>query len=161
MPAYRLNGKEKIKEHNDEVAADKWEEVVGSDGYRLPTDLEWEYACRAGTASAWSSGNDESLLVDYCQMFPSKLTALGASKLPNAWGLHDMHGNVWEWCWDLYDPEGSFRVIRSGSGLNDSANCDSSYRGWYRPMDRYYVQGFRLALSSSRKVAGQAMASSK
>jgi serine/threonine protein kinase/tetratricopeptide (TPR) repeat protein len=161
VPAYRLNGKEKIKELNDEVAVDKWEEEVESDGYRLPIELEWEYACRAGTASAWSSGNDESMLVDYCQMFPSKLTALGASKLPNAWGLHDMHGNVWEWCWDLYDAEGSFRVIRSGSGLNDSANCDSSYRGWYRPMDRYYVQGFRLALSSSKKLTGKTMVSSK
>lgn len=150
MPAYRLSGKEKIKEYSDEeVEVDKWEEVAESDGYRLPKELEWEYACRAGTTTEWSPGNDESLLVDYCQMGPSKLTALGGSKLPNAWGLHDMHGNLWEWCWDLYDTsDRSARDSRGGS-LNDFAStCESSICRGNLSTYRENGIGFRVALSA-------------
>lgn len=153
MPAYRLNGKEKIKNYDDEeVEIDKWEEVAESDGYRLPKELEWDFACRAGTLTNWSPGNDESLLADYCQMFPSKLTALGGSKLPNAWGLHEMHGNLWEWCWDLYDAGySSSRVNRGGCWNNVASDCESSDRFRDPPTFRYDYFGFRVALSPSRK----------
>ncbi len=148
-PAYRLAGKEKIKDYNDEeVEVDKWEIDESADGYRLPTEAEWEYACRAGSETPWSPGNDETLLGGYCQMYPSKLASPCGSKLPNAWGVHDMHGNLREWCWDRYDEQGSFRVYRGGSCYDGAAFCESAFRNWIRPLLRNDGIGFRLALSS-------------
>lgn len=111
-------------------------ESLGEMLYRLPTEAEWEYACRAGTTSPWSFGEDRSRLGDYA-WFVGNVWDLGlkyaqpvGSKLPNPWGLHDMHGNVWEWVQDRLkwfssasttDPQGpelgSFRVLRGDSGF--------------------------------------------
>lgn len=147
-PAYR-SGKEKIRDYsNRETEVDMWEEVAGANGYRLPREVEWGYACRAGSETDWSTGSDESLLAAYCQMYPSKLASLSGKKLPNAWGLHDMHGNVWEWCWDQSDSEGSFRVIRGGSWDYVAADCRSAFRFGFDPSDRFSFSGFRVALSS-------------
>jgi formylglycine-generating enzyme required for sulfatase activity len=149
-PAYRYSGKQKIKDYNArEFEVDKWEEVVGANGYRLPRELQWEYACRAGSETDWSTGSDELLLASYCQMFPAKLASQCGEKLPNAWGLHDMHGNVWEWCCDLNDAEGSNRVYRGGSWSDDAAFCRSAYRFRDAPGYRSFDLGFRLALSSA------------
>jgi formylglycine-generating enzyme required for sulfatase activity len=112
--AYRLDG--------DAVECD-----VATDGYRLPTEAEWEHACRAGTTGprygslddiAWHRGNSHE------QPHP-----VGA-KQPNAWGLHDMLGNVWEWCWDIYDPEvyGGYRVLRGGGWFDEPWSCRASVR---------------------------------
>jgi sulfatase modifying factor 1 len=137
-PAYRSEGK-----------VDNWEEVAGATGYRLPRAVEWEYACRAGSQTDWSTGSEESLLAAYCQMFPSKLASRCGKKLPNALGLFDMHGNVWEWCWDLYDSEGSGRVIRGGCWNRVAAYCRSASRSWNNPLIRHDDIGFRLALTSA------------
>ncbi len=146
-PAYRCVGKEKIKDYADrEIEVDKWEEVEGANGYRLPRGLEWEYACRSGSDTEWSPGNDEALLTAYCQMIPSKLASPSGKKLPNAWGLHDMHGNVQEWCWDL--EVGSARVSSGGSWGGVAANCRSVPRYWLTPGLRSHGSGLRLALSS-------------
>jgi tetratricopeptide (TPR) repeat protein len=149
-PAYRSAGKEKIKDDyfNREFEVDKWEEVIGATGYRLPRELEWEYACRAGSETDWSTGSDDSLLASYCQMYPSKLASPSGKKLPNAWGLHDMHGNVWEWCWDLYRSGGSSRVRRGGSWDDGAALCRSASRGADDPSLGGDAGGFRVALSS-------------
>jgi formylglycine-generating enzyme required for sulfatase activity len=147
-PAYRLAGKQKVKDYrnqNQEVEVDKWEQVEDANGYRLPKELEWEVACRAGSETAWSTGSDESLLASYCKMFSSKLASVCGQTLPNAWGLHDMHGNVSEWCWD---PEGSLRVVRGGSWLDDAVDCRSAFRRKSAPWDRFPFHGFRVALSS-------------
>jgi formylglycine-generating enzyme required for sulfatase activity len=66
-------------------------------------------------------------------------------KMPNAWGLYDMHGNVWEWVWDLYDEyTGSYRVFRGGSWFNDAQDLRSAYRSYINPFIRYYNCGFRV-----------------
>jgi formylglycine-generating enzyme required for sulfatase activity len=151
-PAYRYAGKQKTKDENGrEIEVEKWEELDDATGYRLPRELEWEYACRAGSETHWSTGSDESLLASYCQMYPSKLATPSGKKLPNAWGMHDMHGNVWEWCWDLVDQQRSDRVFRGGSWGDEAADCRSVYMYGYRgPSWRMNSDGdfgFRVALS--------------
>ncbi len=131
--------------------------------YRLPTEAEWEYACRAGSNSAYSFGESSKLLGDYawCAENSNLQTHPVGEKMANAWGLYDMHGNVWEWCSDWYggydnnsvsDPvgltEGSLRVLRGG-GVFDWANCRSAYRGGGDSSLRVSSYGFRVALSSS------------
>ena len=130
--------------------------------YRLPTEAEWEYACRAGSETAYSFGNDEELgeYAWYEGNSAERPHPVGQKK-PNAWGLYDMHGNVWEWCNDRYgdypkgaasDPtganEGSDRVIRGGCWYNKAAGgCRSVRRDLYAPGNTYNSLGFRVALS--------------
>jgi len=129
--------------------------------FRLPTETEWEYACRAGTTTAYSFGSDPARLVDYAWFDDNagRSTHPVATKKPNAWGLHDMHGNVWEWCADWYgdypsgavtDPQGprsgSDRVLRGGSWDNHSSFCRASVRDDVTPGDvNYGYFGFRVA----------------
>jgi len=134
--------------------------------YRLPTEAEWEYACRAGTETAWSFGDDEGSLGDYAwckeNTFGGQYAHEVGLKKPNAFGLYDMHGNVWEWCHDYYgedyyknspekDPTGpsdyrSFRVIRGGSRNNISRDSRSAFRGSQLSTFTDYdsVGGFRV-----------------
>ncbi|WP_329085849.1 formylglycine-generating enzyme family protein [Streptosporangium sp. NBC_01469] len=115
-------------------------------GYRLPSEAEWEYACRAGTSGvcygeldeiAWYGGNSGGEVHDV------------ATRAPNAWGLHDMIGNVWEWCWDLYDPGvyGPYRVFRGGGAYDLPRGCRASCRRKSHPTFRVDDLGFRLARS--------------
>ena len=147
-PYFRRTG---AKEKLWEGEFDSWEEIPSATGYRLLRELEWEYACRAGTQTAFSSGNDENLLVKYFQMSPPRSTSIAGSKLPNAWGLHDMHGNVSEWCFEKYDSRGSNRVSRGGSWGDLAASCRSPSRYSFAPTMRNNFMGFRLALSPSNE----------
>jgi formylglycine-generating enzyme required for sulfatase activity len=132
--------------------------------YRLPTEAEWEYACRAGSKAAYSFGANSKTLGDYAWFVDNsgEQTHPVGEKKANAWGLYDMHGNVWEWCSDWYDeyskgavsdPSGPsedvYRVIRGGGWYNVAADCRSAVRYWDDPLDRGKDLGFRLALSSS------------
>ena len=137
-PAYRLH-----------VDGDSIEWDLSADGYRLPTEAEWEYACRAGTAGprygsldeiAWYRGNSEE-----------KLHGVGG-KRSNPWGLHDMLGNVWEWCWDIYDAEvyGTYRVLRGGGWFDEHWSCRASVRRRSHPTFRVDDVGFRIARSVLR-----------
>jgi formylglycine-generating enzyme required for sulfatase activity len=132
--------------------------------YRLPTEAEWEYACRAGTNTRYSFGDDESKLGEYgwYEGNAGSQTHPVGQKKANAWGLHDMHGNVWEWCSDLYgvypdgaatDPQGSSkgeeRVMRGGCWGNNARYCRSAYRYGYAWQFRHDYLGFRIALSPS------------
>ncbi|MFD5630497.1 formylglycine-generating enzyme family protein [Streptomyces sp. NPDC127072] len=122
----------------------EWDE--SADGYRLPTEAEWEHACRAGTPGprygpldeiAWYRGNSQD-----------RVHAVGG-RLPNPWGLHDMLGNVWEWCWDTYDPEvyGTYRVLRGGGWFDEHWSCRASVRRRSHPTFRVDDVGFRVARS--------------
>ena len=121
--------------------------------FRLPTEKEWEYACRAG------STGDYCKLADGTEITKSTLGKVAwyeknvvfgqtypvGQKMPNAFGLYDMHGNVWEWCEDLYRAGDSDRVLRGGSWNSDSGFCRASYRSCSNPVNRRNRLGFRLA----------------
>ena len=135
--------------------------LKANEEYRLPTEAQWEYACRAGTTTTHSFGDDESKLGEYAWFDGNTRGEEYAHKVglkkPNPWGLHDMHSNVWEWCSDWYgeklssgvDPvgpnAGSFRVIRGGYWVSSASNCRSAFR-YYRcsPTSRYIISGFRI-----------------
>ncbi|NDI35011.1 formylglycine-generating enzyme family protein [Chengkuizengella sediminis] len=117
-----------------------------SDGYRLPTEAEWEYACRAGTAQYRYGEIDK--IAWYYENSDGKTHEVGR-KEPNAWGLYDMLGNVWEWCWDLYDEKvyGSYRVFRGGGWYDPARGCGASCRRRSHPSFGIDDLGFRLAKS--------------
>ncbi|HNX04958.1 MAG TPA: SUMF1/EgtB/PvdO family nonheme iron enzyme, partial [Opitutales bacterium] len=131
-----------------------------AEGYRLPTEAEWEYACRAGSTGAFNSNAANPDSVAWYGGNSSANTHPAATKAANAWGLCDMHGNVWEWCWDWYGPltgasvtdptgpaEGSARIIRGGSWFNEATLCRSAFRYTNaRPYDRFDNVGFRPVL---------------
>jgi formylglycine-generating enzyme required for sulfatase activity len=133
---------------------------TGRAKYRLPTEAEWEYACRAGSSTAYSFGDDKKKLSEYGWYHANsggKSHPVG-QKLPNPWGLYDMNGGVWEWCKDWYapyprwkaiDPEGpskgSDRVLRGGSWSDGPRRCRSGFRSYFSPDFRCDFFGFRLA----------------
>jgi formylglycine-generating enzyme required for sulfatase activity len=115
-----------------------------ADGYRLPTEGEWEHACRAGTLGARYGALDE--IAWFRDNSYDRLHAVGG-KRPNAWGLHDMLGNVWEWCWDIYDAEayGDYRVLRGGGWSDPEWSCRAGARRRSHPSFRIEDLGFRVA----------------
>jgi formylglycine-generating enzyme required for sulfatase activity len=167
-PAYRIN--ESTDPANwgsvptgwSSPTKDAWDAVQivsGSDGYRLPTEAQWEYACRAGTTTAYNTGDTISDDTGWHENNSGGRTHEVGLKTPNAHDLYDMHGNVFEWCWDWYgpytseeqtDPEGPVsghdRVIRGGSFEMPDPILRSAVRlvpflGFFRDAD----MGFRLA----------------
>ncbi|MER5428297.1 SUMF1/EgtB/PvdO family nonheme iron enzyme [Streptomyces sp. NPDC002588] len=117
---------------------------TSADGYRLPTEAEWEHACRAGTEGPRYGPLDD--IAWYRENSGERPQEVGA-KLPNPWGLYDMLGNVWEWCWDVYDAEvyGTYRVLRGGGWFDEHWSCRASVRRRSHPTFRVDDVGFRLA----------------
>lgn len=139
-----------------------------ANGYRLPTEAEWEYACRAGTTTPFSTGGNVTVeQANYYGTYPydgypsgqyrSRTVPVGSFS-PNAWGLYDMHGNVWEWCWDWYGPyvdgavadpagaaSGTYRVNRGGGWNDFGRHLRSAYRAAYPPENKTFNLGFRIA----------------
>jgi formylglycine-generating enzyme required for sulfatase activity len=122
-------------------------------GYRLPTEAEWEYACRAGTRTPYNTGNSINNR-NQANYFSNGTRNVG-SYPPNNWGLYDMHGNVAEWCWDLYsnynasldnenNPAENHRVFRGGSWFNLTMRLRSAFRDHYFPNYRTVSIGFRV-----------------
>jgi formylglycine-generating enzyme required for sulfatase activity len=141
--------------------------------YRLPTEVEWEYACRAGTTTPFGIGNGTTLAsrqANFDGTFPyggapsgryANLTTLGGSYAPNAWGLYDMHGNVWEWCEDWFgaypggnvtNPKGAAsgtaRVLRGGGYTSVGQGCRSAKRDSRPPGYGNTIQGLRIVLAT-------------
>jgi formylglycine-generating enzyme required for sulfatase activity len=134
--------------------------------YRLPTEAEWEYACRAGSTSSFCFGDDEMMLEAYGWFNgnAARTTHPVGGKKPNAWGLHDMHGNVGEWCSDYYGPypsgpqtdptgpeTGGQIVVRGGGWFFVPQNSRSAHRDAYPPGARYVGLGFRLVAEPSKR----------
>ncbi|MFD6209215.1 MULTISPECIES: SUMF1/EgtB/PvdO family nonheme iron enzyme [unclassified Peribacillus] len=130
-----------ISNDGEKIICD-WE----SDGYRLPSEAEWQYACKAGTTGYRYGVLDK--IAWYSENSKSKIHEVGR-KEPNAWGLYDMLGNVWEWCWDLYDEQvyGSYRIFRGGSWAEEARGCGASCRRRSHPSFCIDDLGFRLAQS--------------
>ncbi len=167
---------------NDATAFCEWLSHEEGKSYRLPTEAEWEYACRAGTTTAYFHGDETEGAAKvgnvadaaFEEQFPElegfikandgfAHTSPAGSFAPNAFGLHDMHGNVWEWCADWYDPEyyaqtpvndppgpasGEERVYRGGGWFNCTRGCRSASRSASQPENRNLTLGFRVAMTA-------------
>ena len=136
QPAYRIAGRDV-----------EWD--VEADGYRLPTLAEWEFACRAGTNTAYALGRDEAALgqAGWYDKNSDGETHPVAKKKANAWGLYDMHGNVWEWCWD---ESGGYRAYCGGSWLSSATYCRSANRTSFDASYSFGFLGFRVVRNSGR-----------
>ncbi|MHC4168081.1 MAG: formylglycine-generating enzyme family protein [Planctomycetota bacterium] len=156
---------------------DTWECDFEANGYRLPTEAEWEYACRAGTKTAYYFGNSESKLSDHAWFEDNtggKPRPVGG-KPANPWGLYDMHGNVWQWCNDFYqvdyyqqspeeDPRGpetgETKVVRGGAWKFSADSCRSGYRynenpGYADVCFGYDIYGFRCVSNATDETVSE------
>ena len=166
------NNPSKVKSENRPVDRVSWNDVQtyisnlnkkdGVDLFRLPTEAEWEYAARSGSIDDYSFGNDAKSLAEYAWF--GNLGYKGSShevglKQPNDWGLYDMHGNVWEWVQDWYDPDyyknspeknpigsgtGKYKIYRGGSWVGKADTLRSTVRFSALPVTRTHDLGFRL-----------------
>jgi formylglycine-generating enzyme required for sulfatase activity len=179
-------GKNPSDSEEEDLPVEKvsWNDIASSDGFiervnqaaaagggfSLPREAQWEYAARAGATTALNSGKELTSIEGPCRNLDEvgwydqnsgKRTHGVGQKKPNGWGLHDMHGNVWELCQDWYGPyesglgvdpqgtvAGSYRVIRGGSWGFDAGNCRVACRDGYYPTSTSYNIGFRVARSS-------------
>ena len=160
-PAYTMTGRTPASGYPIEAATVTWNR--NANGYRLPTEAEWEYAARAGTTTSyyWGNQTDAATVGQYAWYYENSSDGTKAvgTKRPNAFGLYDMSGNVWEWCWDWYsdytstaktDPTGAstgdYRVLRGGRWGDDAVYVRSSGRNGSNPYYQVILDGvgFRL-----------------
>ncbi|MCL1992465.1 MAG: formylglycine-generating enzyme family protein [Spirochaetes bacterium] len=166
-PAYSIGGSTNPDDWGDVPTSRNpvWDAVTvveDSDGYRLPTETQWERAARAGTATAFSNGAEDWTnraaleAIGWFDFNSGGMTREAGTKQANPWGLHDIHGNVEEWVWDWLDPPqaqaapageppAAFRVVRGGSWLDPAQFARSAYRVGSAPFIRFANLGLRLA----------------
>jgi formylglycine-generating enzyme required for sulfatase activity len=163
------NPVEKVSWDDAQAFCQKLSQITGKT-YRLPTEAEWEYACRAGTTTRFYFGDDANQLGDYAWYDGNSQQTIHpvGQKKPNAWGLHDMIGNVWEWCeddwhstyenaprdgsaWIKNNNDNDYRILRGGSWYFDPNYCRSAYRDYYiRRVDYSFNDGFRVVCGAGR-----------
>lgn len=162
-PSYFRGDKLPVERVSWEMATEFCQKLSEKTGrnYRLPTEAEWEYACRADSTGMYCFGDDDALLEKYAWYSKNAgdSTQPVGEKLPNDWGLYDMHGNVWEWCQDRYTPNyyqqsprenpqgpssGVHRVLHGGSWSDDPFICRSASRFWGLPGGVKLIVGFRV-----------------
>ncbi|MDR0313633.1 MAG: formylglycine-generating enzyme family protein [Treponema sp.] len=158
-PVYTITGRTPATGYpiTNATVTPKW----NVNGYRLPTEAQWEYACRAGTTTAYNLGGTWNDNWGWVDTNSNGMTHEVGKKTPNAYGLYDMHGNVYEWCWDWYDANyggaagesatdpvgaasGSYRVFRGGYCFNSAQFARSAFRYYINPYFRDYYFGFRI-----------------
>lgn len=158
---------ERVNWHQVQEFIARLNKLSAGEKFRLPSEAEWEYACRAGTITPFNTGNTlNTEQANYNGDYPYAGQPLGSNRertlpvgsfAPNAWGLFDLHGNVWEWCEDWYCPEvkvesvnstdscqTGLKVIRGGSWAFNAQSARSALRYTHRPQDLGYSLGFRL-----------------
>ncbi|OQY70433.1 MAG: hypothetical protein B6D45_11240, partial [Ignavibacteriales bacterium UTCHB3] len=162
-PAYTIVKTQKDPSNKSDLDKVRWKVTgnISANGYRLPTEIEWEYAAKGGATTGnleYAGSNSISEVGWYNGNSVHKLNPV-AGKKPNALDIYDLSGNVWEWCWDWYDnykssgydpagpPSGKFKVIRGGSWDTESPGCKVSYRGSETASSRYPIVGFRVVSS--------------
>ncbi|MCL1994119.1 MAG: formylglycine-generating enzyme family protein [Spirochaetes bacterium] len=161
-PVYRIGGSTNpydwgVVPRSRGVAWDAVEIAAGANGFRLPTEAQWEYAARAGTTTTWSFGNEANTDYIWFSANSNNQTQEVRTRPPNPWGLYDMHGNVWEWVWDWFgnypayartDPMGAVsgdrRGARGGSWSYSLEYTPSAHRGMVNPFFSDFSIGFRL-----------------
>ena len=161
-PAYRINGSTNPNDWGavPTSANPTWDAVTivsGSNGFRLPTEAQWEYACRAGTTTAYHTGISINDNTGWYTANSGSMTHEVRKKTGNAWGIFDMHGNVREWCWDWHGTypgtnetnptgaaSGSYRVVRGGAWLSIAQDLRSAFRDSAVPFSRSNSIGFRI-----------------
>ena len=158
-----ISDDEKVSRLNGTSVPKSWGFFPERTGFRLPTEAEWEYACAAGTKTAFSFGNDESLMPHYGWIMHDRFDGSHAGALlrPNLRGLFDMHGNMYEWCQDWHrselpteavDPigpsDGLERIVRGGAWSFDAYHGRSSYRRSEHPLKREADYGFRIVFTT-------------
>jgi len=156
-----------VSHHDADTFADRSQSIMPA-GYELwlPTEAQWEYACRAGATGEYGTGAGHSLnsqLANFNGNFPNGESSTAFEWLdrektvpvgtfpPNAWGLHDMHGQLWEWCADWYDQARDYRVLRGGSWINNGRSAVASDRIRNVPQFRNSHIGLRVAPTSIQK----------
>jgi sulfatase modifying factor 1 len=173
QPCYQRIGRDKIRDYAGHMEEhDVWSCDFEKDGYRLPTEAEWEYAARAATGASYCYGDGTARLSDYAWFRNNSglRTWPGGMKRPNEWGLFDMHGNVAEWCWDFEGPysaesttdpagprSGSARIVRGGAAGTGDLGCRSPHRSSHHPAVRNAWNGFRVCcgVSTESQPAGR------
>ncbi|BBH39226.1 hypothetical protein myaer102_17550 [Microcystis viridis NIES-102] len=154
------NPVEKVSWDDAQAFCQKLSQITGKT-YRLPTEAEWEYACRAGTTTRFYFGDDANQLGDYAWYYghSQQTTHPVGQKSPNAWGLYDMSGNLWEWCEDNWHDnyigapkdgsawltnDNDYQIVRGGSWYDYPSFCRSAFRGYYFRRDFINDVGFRV-----------------
>ena len=152
-PVYSVDGITDVSKwgytpHNEEELEGNIRQNLAANGYRLPTEAEWEYAAEGGEDSTYSGSYNLDEVGWYCDNSGDRTHSV-AQKKANGYGLYDMSGNVWEWCWDVDPYSSDDRCNRGGCYFDDDYDCEVSDRSYDFANNQHYYQGFRIVCSAS------------